>query len=110
MITARLVIGIMINKYVFVDFSANAWSPPRLKLFNIVFVVDGVDVNVVDGVDVNVVDRVDVNVVDEVDVNVVDRVELNVVDGVELNVVDGVDVDEEDNDVVVGTQTLSYGE
>jgi len=86
MITARLVIGIMINKYVFVDFSANAWSPPRLKLFNIVFVVDGVDVNVVDGV------------------------ELNVVDGVELNVVDGVDVDEEDNDVVVGTQTLSYGE
>ena len=86
MITARLVIGIMINKYVFVDFSANARSPPRLKLFNIVFVVDGVDVNVVDGVDVNVVD------------------------GVELNVVDGVDVDEEDNDVVVGTQTLSYGE
>jgi hypothetical protein len=42
----------------------------------------------------------------------VDGVELNVVDGVDVNgvVVDGVDVDEEDNDVVVGTQTLSYGE
>jgi len=119
-ITTRLVIGIIINKYVFVDFSDNAGSPPRLNPFIIVFVVvnvvDAVEVNVVDGVVVNVVDGVEVNVVDGVEVNVVDDVVVDVVDdvvvdGVEVNVEDEVSVvDEEDNDVMVGTQTRSYGE